>query len=476
MTETHLNQSHSRQAGPKQSRQAGPKQSRQAGPKQSDQERVTSDEARRSEQSLRFMRWARLAALATALFTALNGYLSDTGQWYLIAAYAFILFLAAAIARRLTLAGRLNVGIYTFVGTLLVVLAPIPLTVAGLLPLIMLGNIVAVLLAGLFISPRLVLRMTAIAMATTGASVLLELWSPLSPPSFLILNLVLTPIAILFTGYLIHLFSATLSHALAASQSYAGGLERTQAELVARTRELEATTADLVARGTELEDTSRLFEETARQSQRRADLLQASAQVSRAVAQIRDLDQLLPQVTQLISRHFGFYHAGIFLTDGTGRHAVLRAANSSGGQRMLARQHRLGVGSEGIVGYVTGTGQPRIALDVGADATYFDNPDLPDTRSEMALPLRTGGTLIGALDVQSTKVRAFDQEDIAVLTLMADQIATAIENARLFEQAQVALAEAEGARRHYLRQEWDSFLGGRSRTRFPQPPHPGRKR
>jgi putative methionine-R-sulfoxide reductase with GAF domain len=340
----------------------------------------------------------------------------------------------------------------------------------------MLANIIAVLLAGLFLSPRLVLRTAAISVVVTGVQVLLELWSPFSPPSFPILSLVLTPIAITLTGYLIHLFSASLSEVLAASESYAGGLERTQAELVARTRELETATTDLVARGTELEETSRLFEETARQSQRRADLLQASAQVSRAVAQIRDLDQLLSQVTQLISRHFGFYHAGIFLTDDTGRYAVLRAANSSGGQRMLARQHRLGVGSEGIVGYVTGTGQPRIALDVGADATYFDNPDLPDTRSEMALPLRTGGALIGALDVQSTTVRAFDQEDVAVLTLMADQIATAIENARLFEQAQAALAEAEGAQRHYLRQEWDSFLGGRSRTRFPQSPPPGRKR
>ena len=468
MTETHLNPSHSRRAGRKQPRLAGRKQS--------DQERVTSDEARRSEQFLTFTRWIQRITLAVSPFTALAGYLGTTTHFYLFTVYALILFLAATVARRLTRAGRPQVGVYIYVGALYLVLIPLPLTVAGLLHLIMLANIIAVLLAGLFISPRLVLRMAAIAVAAASVSVLLELWSPFSPPSFPILNIVLTPIAILFTGYLIHLFSASLSHALAASESYAGGLERTQAELVARTRELEATTADLVARGTELEETSRLFEETTRQSQRRADLLQASAQVSRAVAQIRDLDQLLPQVTQLISQHFGFYHAGIFLTDDTGRYAVLRAANSSGGQRMLARQHRLGVGSEGIVGYVTGTGQPRIALDVGADATYFDNPDLPDTRSEMALPLRTGGTLIGALDVQSTQVRAFDQEDIAVLTLMADQIATAIENARLFEQAQAALAEAEGAQRHYLRQEWDSFLGGSSRARSPQSPHSGRKR
>lgn len=70
---------------------------------------------------------------------------------------------------------------------------------------------------------------------------------------------------------------------------------------------------------------------------------------------------------------------------------------------MLARNHSLAVGQTGIVGFVTATGQPRIALDVGADLVYFDNPDLPDTRSEIALPLRYAGQIIGALDVQSLK-------------------------------------------------------------------------
>ncbi|NIN93759.1 MAG: hypothetical protein GTO49_01955, partial [Anaerolineae bacterium] len=93
---------------------------------------------------------------------------------------------------------------------------------------------------------------------------------------------------------------------------------------------------------------------------------------------------------------FGFYHAGVFLLDDAGEYAVLRAANSEGGQRMLARGHRLKVGEQGIVGYATGRREPRIALDVGADAVYFDNPDMPDTRSEMALPLIAGGHVLGA--------------------------------------------------------------------------------
>ncbi len=228
-------------------------------------------------------------------------------------------------------------------------------------------------------------------------------------------------------------------------------------------------TADLANQREELEqahrrqvEINRQLEDAIRQSQRRARLLQASAEVSRAVAQIRELDVLLPEVTRLISHHFGFYHVGIFLIDEAHRYAVLRAANSAGGQRMLARQHKLAVGSQGMVGYVTGTEQPRIALDVGADAVYFDNPDLPDTRSEVALPLRIGDLIIGALDVQSVEEAAFDDEDVTVLTALADQIAIAIESARLFQQSERALEDAQLAHKRYLRQQWSQLTHDQS--------------
>jgi len=147
------------------------------------------------------------------------------------------------------------------------------------------------------------------------------------------------------------------------------------------------------------------LEESRTRLQRRAAQLEASAQVARAIASVLDPDQLLNQVVHLISDHFGHYHTGIFTLDQDGRWAVLRAANSAGGARMLARSHRLEVGVTGIVGAVAHTGQPRIALDVGADAVFFDNPDLPETRSEIALPLKARGQTIGVLDVQSTLSR-----------------------------------------------------------------------
>lgn len=187
---------------------------------------------------------------------------------------------------------------------------------------------------------------------------------------------------------------------------------------------------------------------------RRALQLQTAAQVAQEAAAIRDIDQLLDQTVRRISDSFGFYHSGIFLVDEAGEYAILQAASSEGGQRMLARGHKLQIGRLGIVGYVADTGKPRIALDVGADAVYFDNPDLPKTRSEMALPLKVKNQVIGVLDVQSTEPAAFTDEDVEVLQILADQIALAIENTRLLEESQRALQELENLYRQQVAQAW----------------------
>lgn len=127
---------------------------------------------------------------------------------------------------------------------------------------------------------------------------------------------------------------------------------------------------------------------------------------------------------------------------------------------MLARGHRLRSGV-GIVGYVVAQGEHRIALDVGEDAEYFDNPDLPDTRSEIALPLRARGDLIGVLDVQSTEPSAFSQEDVTALQTLADQVAVAISNARLFQQVQESLEAERRAYGELGREAWRRLLRAR---------------
>ncbi len=208
---------------------------------------------------------------------------------------------------------------------------------------------------------------------------------------------------------------------------------------------------------------------------RRTAQLEAAAIVAHRAAEIRDMDTLLNQTVRLISDRFGFYHTGIFLVDEAGEYAVLQAASSEGGQRMLARGHRLKVGQVGIVGYVAGTGEPRIALDVGADAVFFDNPDLPLTHSEMALPLKVGDRIIGVLDVQSEEPAAFSEEDVAVLQTMADQIALAIENGRTMEQMQRTMQELERVYGEYTREAWRAmrrvrrWTGRRYRRLIPEP-------
>ncbi|MBK7449930.1 MAG: GAF domain-containing protein [Anaerolineales bacterium] len=121
---------------------------------------------------------------------------------------------------------------------------------------------------------------------------------------------------------------------------------------------------------------------------------------------------------------------------------------------MLARKHALSIGQTGLVGFVTATGQARIALDVGADSIYFDNPDLPDTHSEIALPLRYAGQVIGALDVQSIEANAFQPDDVNALSTLADQVAVAINNALTIEEAQKALAEAQSAIGQVTQEAW----------------------
>lgn len=196
------------------------------------------------------------------------------------------------------------------------------------------------------------------------------------------------------------------------------------------------------------------FENANQQSERRANQFRAITEVSREIALTQNLEELLPKITSVVSQLFKFYHVGIFLNDANDQYAVLRAANSEGGKKMLELGHQLKIGEQGIVGYVTRSGQPRISLDVGADAVYFNNPYLPKTRSECALPLKVTGKIVGALDVQSVEPNAFTADDIEVFSILADQISLAIQNARFFEQTQRSLNEAEAVHRQYLRETW----------------------
>jgi GAF domain-containing protein len=218
-----------------------------------------------------------------------------------------------------------------------------------------------------------------------------------------------------------------------------------------------ASAERLAKTNVELENSRTALAQQAATLERRTRYLEATAQVAHDIAAELDPETLLRRVVSLVSSQFGFYHTGIFLLDPAGEYAVLKAASSEGGQRMLERGHRLRAAQEGIVGYVASEGRSRVALDTGADAFYFDNPDLPKTRSEAALPLLIGRRVIGVLDVQSVEPEAFNEDIITVLQTLADQIAIALHTAQLFQQAGESL---EAQRRTYSgtsRASWARF-------------------
>ena len=192
--------------------------------------------------------------------------------------------------------------------------------------------------------------------------------------------------------------------------------------------------------------------------QRRASRLLAAAEISRVTTSILTLDELLPQAVNLIREQFDLYYAGIFLVDESQRWAVLRAGTGEAGRVMLARNHRLEVGGSSMIGACVTQGEARITFDTQREALHRPNPLLPETRSELALPLLSRGRVIGAMTIQDTRPGAFTQEDITTLQTMADQLANAIENARLLRRMEQNMHELELATGQLTRESWRSFL------------------
>jgi len=170
--------------------------------------------------------------------------------------------------------------------------------------------------------------------------------------------------------------------------------------------------------------------------QRHTRLLKAAASAAKNITMILDSQELLQRTVDIICNEFNFYYAGVFLIDETKQYAILKAGRGDAGKAMIREGHKLAVGGNSMIGAAVANRQGRIALDVGQEAVFFENPHLPKTRSEMALPLIMGDDVIGALTVQSEEGEAFHEDDIAALQTMADQLATAIQNSNLHKQVE----------------------------------------
>lgn len=216
----------------------------------------------------------------------------------------------------------------------------------------------------------------------------------------------------------------------------------------------------------ELEAERSLLEERVeartRESIHKTAQLEAASSVARKISRIRDLQALLNDIVQTIAVQFRLYHAGVFLLDENEQNAVLMAASSEGGRELVKNGYRLRVGDEGMVGYVTAQARPRLALEVKSDPLFLGNPELPQTRSEMVLPLVARDRVIGALDLQSEIPEMFSEADTEVMQTLADQLATAIENARLFSERESIITQFEAITALQAPRDWGRFLQGRN--------------
>jgi len=198
-------------------------------------------------------------------------------------------------------------------------------------------------------------------------------------------------------------------------------------------------------------------EERTRDAEQRSVYLQAAAEVGRVAASVLDTKQLIRRVVEVIRTRFNLYYVGLFLIDTLGEYAVLQAGTGEAGEAMLARGHRIRVG-QGMIGWSIANKRPRIALEAGEDVVRLVTDLLPLTRSEAALPLISRGRVLGALTVQSDQPDAFTGDTIAVLQSMADQVALALDNARLFNESEEALDNLRRSYGELSRRSWAEIL------------------
>jgi GAF domain-containing protein len=191
---------------------------------------------------------------------------------------------------------------------------------------------------------------------------------------------------------------------------------------------------------------------------RRTAQLETAAQIARESADVLDVEMLLTKATRLIYERFGYYHAAIFLIDENREYAVIRATNSEGGIQMLGSNYKHRLGDNSLVSWAAKSGQAKVVADITTEIGVAQNPYLPFTRCQMTLPMKARNRVIGVLDIQSTSPAAFNDADEGVLQILADQVALALENARLYEESQQALKELSMMYGQQTLQAWGQRL------------------
>jgi GAF domain-containing protein/HAMP domain-containing protein len=185
--------------------------------------------------------------------------------------------------------------------------------------------------------------------------------------------------------------------------------------------------------------------------------MQTAAEISQTTTALLDQEELIGKVVELVRDSFNLYYVGLFLLDETRKSAILEFGSGEAGRVMKEARHSLTVGGESMIGQCIARAEPRIAQQAGEEALRYVNPLLPDTRAELALPMRSRGRVIGAMTVQSTQPDTFSELNISTLQTMVDQVGVSIDNARLFQETQAALNRAEAVHRQYIQQSWAEY-------------------
>src|SRR5688572_5028362 len=389
-----------------------------------------------------------LAVIITLINPSTSSYVLPAG---------LVLTVALLVIFGLNQSGMVIAASGVLIGTLTIVFTYLNYSNAGEPRPLILLTVIAVLMSGLLLGKQIPILIAIYLGIQHAIMVTLHVNGVISPTGTItpLQNIIVTSASYVLVGLIFSLAISRIEFTL-------NQVRESEASLQLSNRELKDMAATLEQR---VRERTSDVERQQQFANRRSRQFEGIVGVSRVISATKNLQEILPQITQVISEQFGFYHVGIFLNDSINQYAILSAANSEGGRKMLNRGHQLKIGEQGIVGYVASTGNPRIALDVGIDTTYFNNPDLPLTHSEMALPLKSGKEVIGALDIQSVEQNAFTQEDVEVLEALADQVSLAIQNTRLFDQTNRLLSESEAIQKQYQRNTWgrlarENKLGG----------------
>ncbi len=354
-----------------------------------------------------------LASLATSLVTGLVAPLPFAQPW-VAAGVAGLVLALSLVSLYLMRNGRVRAASVLYLAGMWILFSVLMVLSGGVVSPFAMGYVTFTVVAGLLISGWAALVVAELSVLIGLAMFYVTTRTDLLPMPVLTMGpgpswITLTA-NLIITMAMLYLATRSLSEALRSARSSAAELEK-QREL------LEVAVA-----------------ERTRDLEHRALQLAMAAEVGRAAASILDLESLSREVVGLVRDRFDLYYAGLFLLDDAGTSAVREAGSGEAGRVMKQRGHSLAVGGLSMVGAACARHEARIALDVGEEPVRFDNPLLPLTRSEMALPLLVGDRVLGALDVQSTEQAAFSEEDVAVLQLVADQVAVAVDNARRFSE------------------------------------------